>query len=87
MSKETIAITTIIFAVALFTIASVLSVMERDWYRRLSSLSDWVDECDNTIDNWHIAIKELNICKKSRLLKDTDVAAVEKKIYEKFLLK
>ena len=84
---DAVAIILIVVVLGVAAYGAYLSVEQDKWYERFHNLESWLDSCSNTVDNWHEAIAEADIIKKSKLIKDPDMAALERKIYEKFLLK
>ena len=76
----------IIIALGIFAFAAwgVVSLQHRE--EQYAQLCTFIDECENTKENWEIATDRAIELIKSKMIAERDIAALNRKINNKFLL-
>jgi hypothetical protein len=83
---ETTAVVIIIIALGIFTFAAWGVVTLEKYEKDYRELCTFIDECENTAENWKKATDEALILIHSKFIAERDCQSLRKKIYNKFLL-
>ena len=87
MDKETVGIILIILVGGYLTYASYLAVATKKIRKEFDELVDFINNCDNTAENWHACIGDANRLQETGFVPEQNMRMLESLIYKKFLMK
>lgn len=87
MSKETVAIIIIALVLGYIAYAAYCAVATKRVRREFDELTEFINECDNTVENWHACIVDADRLRRTGFVPGSNMDALESLIYQKFLMK